>query len=62
MDGNSPLREPLIVRLLLIGAALAYLLVMLVAPLIAVLVQAFADGVGAWWGAIIEPDAVSAIK
>ena len=60
--GRSTLREPLTIKLLLIGAALIYIVVMLVLPLMAVLVQAFAEGLGAWRDAIIEPDAVSAIK
>ncbi len=59
---GSTLREPLAIRLLLIGVALAYVLLMLVMPLAAVLVQAFAEGAGAWRDAVIEPDAVSAIK
>ena len=62
MRGNSPLREPLAIQLALIGAALAYLLLMVVAPLGAVLVQAFQEGLDAWSEAIKEPDAVSAIK
>ena len=60
--GRSILREPLAIRVLLIGTALAYIAVMLVLPLGAVLVQAFAEGFGAWRDAITEPDAVSAIK
>ncbi len=47
---------------MLIAAAILYILIMLVLPLGAVLVQAFADGVGAWKQAITEPDAVSAIR
>lgn len=62
MKGKSPLREPLAVRVVLIAAALAFILLVLVLPLMAVLVQAFAEGVGAWWQAVAEPDAVSAIK
>lgn len=60
--GSSPLREPLAIRLLLILLAIAYVVVMLVMPLGAVLWQAFAEGFGAWKDAILEPDAVSAIK
>ena len=62
MGSRSPLREPLAVQLTLVAAAVLYILIMLVLPLGAVLVQAFADGVGAWKQAIIEPDAVSAIR
>lgn len=60
--GASPLREPLAARLLLIGIALAYIAGMLVLPLAAVLVQAFADGLSAWWDSVVEPDAVAAIR
>jgi sulfate transport system permease protein len=60
--GRSTLREPLAVKLVLIGVALLYIGVMLVMPLMAVLVQAFAEGIGAWREAIVEPDAISAIK
>jgi sulfate transport system permease protein len=60
--GNSPLREPLAIRLLLVVLAIAYVVIMLVMPLMAVLMQAFAEGFGAWQDAILEPDAVSAIK
>lgn len=60
--GSSPLREPLAARLLLVGIALVYIVAMLVLPLMAVLIQAFAEGLAAWWQAIAEPDAVSAIR
>ena len=62
MAGRFPLREPLAVRWALILAAVAYVALILVLPLGAVLVQAFADGLGAWKNAITEPDAVSAIR
>lgn len=54
-------REPLPVRLLLIGVALGFLLLFLVLPLIAVFIEALRGGVGAYFAAIGERDAVSAI-
>src|SRR3546814_11858714 len=54
-------REPLPVRLLLIGIALGFLLLFLVLPLVAVFIEALRGGVGAYFAAITERDAVSAI-
>ncbi len=50
------------VRRLLIGGALAFLLVFLVVPLVLVFKEAFAAGVKAYRAAISEPDARSAIR
>lgn len=49
------------VRGLLILVALGFLLLFLVLPLVAVFVEAFRRGVGAYWDALVEPDALSAI-
>ena len=38
------------------------LAVFLLAPLVAVFVQAFADGAAVYWKAVTEPDAASAIR
>lgn len=54
-------KEPLPVRLLLIGVALGFLLLFLVLPLIAVFIEALRGGIGAYFAAIGERDAVSAI-
>ena len=54
--------EPRGVRALLIALALAFLAFFLFLPLIAVFAEAFDQGVGAWWAALIDPDARSAIK
>ncbi|MGE3773395.1 MAG: sulfate/thiosulfate ABC transporter permease CysW, partial [Gammaproteobacteria bacterium] len=54
--------EPRLVRWLLIGAALAFVGVSLVLPLLLVLTQAFADGLASYWAALKEPDAVAALK
>ena len=62
MRRPAHLSEALPLRLLLIGLALAYVVLMLFLPLGAVLFEAFRSGWPAWLEAIKEPDAVSAIK
>jgi len=59
---SAALTEPKAVRWLLTGLALAFLALFLVVPLLAVFVQALEKGVGAYWAAIIEPDALAAIR
>jgi sulfate transport system permease protein len=49
-------------RLLLIALALAFLGLLLVAPIVTVFVSAFAKGVGAYFDAISDPEAWSAIR
>jgi sulfate transport system permease protein len=56
------LKETPLAQWLLTLAALAFLLLFLVMPLLAVFVEALRRGVGAYLEAMIEPDAVSAIK
>jgi sulfate transport system permease protein len=53
--------EPLAVRLLLIGTALAFLLLFLVLPLVAVFVEALHGGIDAYLAAIVERETRSAI-
>ncbi|HEY3284447.1 MAG TPA: sulfate ABC transporter permease subunit CysW [Armatimonadota bacterium] len=55
-------QEPAPIRWLLIGAALLFLAVFLLVPLAAVLQQAFEKGIGAYWEAIREPDALAALR
>jgi sulfate transport system permease protein len=54
--------EPFWIRALLIGIALTFLTLFLFVPLIAVFVEAFKKGWQAYLAAIVEPDALSAIK
>jgi sulfate transport system permease protein len=49
-------------RYVLIGIAVLFLALFLLLPLAAVFVEAFRAGLGAYFSAITEPDAVSAIK
>ena len=55
-------REPRALRGLLIGAALAWLALLLVLPLGAVVTQGLASGLPAFWAAVSEPDALAAMR
>jgi sulfate transport system permease protein len=59
---SAGLREPPAAKAVLVLAALAYVGVMLVLPLGAVLVQALSQGWQAWLAAVREPDARAAIR
>ncbi len=54
--------EPVLVRWLLIGVALAFLGVFLFIPLAAVFTEALRKGLGTYFAALREPDALAAIK
>jgi sulfate transport system permease protein len=54
--------EPAWVRRTLIGVALVFLTLFLFVPLVSVFVQALAKGVDVYWAALVESDAVSALK
>jgi sulfate transport system permease protein len=58
---KARLREPAVVKALLILAALSYIGLMLLLPLGAVLAQALKKGFGVWLESVSEPDARSAI-
>ena len=58
----SATTEPWLVRGLLVGTALVFLAVFLLAPLAAVFVEAFRKGGEAYIAALRDPDALSAIK
>lgn len=55
-------RDPLWVRAGLIGTALGFLFVLVFLPLVVVFAQALAKGIGVYWRAITEPDALAAIR
>jgi sulfate transport system permease protein len=57
-----PTTEPVAVRLLLIGAALAFIAVFLVLPLAVVFEQALEKGFAAYLAAIREPNALAALR
>ena len=50
------------VRALLIGVAVVFLVLFLLLPLLAVLIEAFRAGLGAYFQAITEPDALAAVR
>jgi sulfate transport system permease protein len=54
--------EPVLVRWLLIGIALAFLALFLLVPLAAVFTEAFRKGAQTYFASLREPDAVAAIK
>jgi sulfate/thiosulfate transport system permease protein len=56
------LREPPAAKAVLIVIAVAYVALMLLLPLGAVLTEAFRKGMDLWWAAITQPDALSSIK
>src|SRR6478672_5478627 len=56
------LREPPAAKALLILAALAYVALMLLLPLGAVMYEALRKGWGLWHAAVTEPDALASIK
>jgi len=59
---NDPLAGPRWLRWLLIAIAIVLMMLLVFMPLAMVLTAAFAKGVGVWFAALIEPDAVSALK
>jgi sulfate transport system permease protein len=54
--------EPAWVRRTLVGVALAFLTLFLFVPLVSVFAQALAKGVDVYWAALVDSDAVSALK
>ena len=57
---RRPVRGP--ARTLLISAALLYVFVFLILPFAVVFGQAFARGVATYWGALVDPMALAAIR
>jgi sulfate transport system permease protein len=61
--GSRPMtRAERATRVALLAVSFGFLGLLLLAPLGAVLVQAFANGIGGWFAGIAEPDTVAAIK
>lgn len=54
-------QEPRWLRRILIGAALAYLALFLLLPLLSIFYEALQQGLAVYWAALSEPDAQSAI-
>src|SRR5471032_2889010 len=58
----STVLEPAWVRIVLVSVALAFLALFLFVPLVAVFAEAFKKGWQAYLAAIVDADAISAIK
>jgi len=54
--------EPWLVRVVIIAVAVAVLTVFVVLPLVVVFAQAFSKGIGAYFTALSDPEALSAIR
>jgi sulfate/thiosulfate transport system permease protein len=54
--------EPRVIRFVIIAIAVIFLTVFVVLPLVVVFAQAFSKGVGAYFSALSDPEALSAIK
>jgi sulfate transport system permease protein len=50
------------VRVILIGVTVAFFALFVVLPIVSVFVEAFAKGLGAYWAALVTPDALAAIR
>jgi sulfate transport system permease protein len=61
-SGRLPTEDPLWLKLLLGALAVSFIAVLLLLPLALVFQEAFAKGVGAFWAAIAEPDALAAVR
>ena len=61
-EGARRVTEPLGARIVLIGTAMLFLGLFLIVPLVAVFVEAFKAGFGAYFAAIKDTDALLAIK
>ena len=59
---RNPTEDPLWLKLLLGAMAFSFIALLLLLPLVLVFKEAFAQGVGAFWAAIIEPDALAAVR
>jgi sulfate transport system permease protein len=61
-EANAATREPAWVKWTILGVSLTFFAVFLLLPLVAVFVEAFRKGWDTYLAALIEPDALSAIK
>jgi sulfate transport system permease protein len=63
LSGRADTRtEPWLVRTIIIAIAVTFLSVFVVLPLVVVFAQAFSKGVGAYFSALTDPEALSAIR
>ena len=62
IEARPKTRGARVTRVLVLAVSFAFLGLLLVAPLGAVLAQAFAKGFGAWFSSLADPDTVASIK
>ena len=62
LKGRNPVTEGPLTRAALIGLAVVFLLLFLIVPLVLVFAEALRNGVGAYFEALAEPDALSAVR
>src|SRR5258705_5408806 len=61
-SSHDPRGEPAVVRWIIILVAVIFLAIFLVIPLVTVFQQAFARGVAPYFNALLEPDALAAVR
>ncbi|HEX6828377.1 MAG TPA: sulfate ABC transporter permease subunit CysW [Burkholderiales bacterium] len=61
-ERSAATREPAWVKALILGVSLAFFAVFLLLPLVAVFFEALRKGWETYWTALVEPDALSAIR
>lgn len=61
-EANAATRDPVWVKRLVLGAGLSFFALFLLMPLVAVFIEALRKGWQAYLAAIVEPDALSAIR
>jgi len=59
---SNPTQDPILLRLVLSAIAIGFVALFLVLPLAVLFREAFADGLGKAFRAIIEPDALASVK
>jgi len=59
---SKPTEDPLWLKLLLGGVAIAFIAILLLFPLALVFSEALAKGLTAFWTAIVEPDSLAAVR
>jgi sulfate transport system permease protein len=61
-EANPATRDSRWVKIVVLGVGLTYFLIFLLLPLIAVFAEAFRKGAETYFSALVEPDALSAVK
>jgi sulfate/thiosulfate transport system permease protein len=61
-EANTATRDPAWIKIVVLGISLGFFVLFLLMPLIAVFVEAFRRGWATYMAALIEPDALSAIR